>query len=103
MAKSKFILNLASERIEILFGLAVAAQKKGGKKLSKRYIKIAWDMSKHYKMGIPNRIKRMVCKKCGEVQIPGLNSRVIVASSKNCIIYKCKCGAENKMFYKKPT
>ncbi len=102
MSKNKFLLNVASERIERLFELATKAQARGDKKLTGRYVKIARSISKHYKIGIPNRLKRTVCKKCGEIQIPGLNSKVTIASSKNCIIYRCKCGAENKMFFKKP-
>lgn len=103
MSKSKLVLNIASERIELLFALAAQAAKNKRKDLSSRYIKIARDISSHYKVTIPNRLKRLVCRNCGELQISGANSNVTIASSKGCVIYKCKCGTENKIFYRNPT
>ena len=104
MAKSKFILGIASERIAKLFSLAEESSKKNETKLSNKYIKIAKELSSHYKVSIPKKLKIRVCKKCGEFQIPGVNSNVTVASSKSCVIYTCKkCGSQNKIFYKKTT
>ncbi len=102
MQKSRNTSRIATERIERLFALAEKAAKRGDKKLSSRYMKIAKEISNHYRIGMPQRLKKLVCKRCGEIQIPGLNAKVTIASSKHCIIYKCKCGAENKIFYKKP-
>lgn len=96
------IRKLAVERMEILFDLAMARTIKNrlSDKLAKRYIKIAKDISTHYKVQMPQNLKRLTCKKCNSVLIPGLNCTVRLASSKRYAIYKCDCGEEKHIFYK---
>ncbi|MDE1869886.1 MAG: ribonuclease P [Candidatus Micrarchaeota archaeon] len=101
--KDPIIKEIAVERIETLFGLAgdrTNAGDKRSKELAKRYIKIAKSISTHYKVKIPDRIRNSICKKCGNVLIPGLNCKVRLASSKRYVAYVCECGEEKHIFYK---
>jgi ribonuclease P protein subunit RPR2 len=105
MQKSGIVETIAKDRINILYNLAYAEFCKNDEdsiKLGKRYVKLMFEISMHYKIEIPKVIKQKLCKKCKTILIPGLNCEVVVASSKGYISYKCKCGNELHNFYKKP-
>ena len=101
MESRKSLINtIAKERIEILFDLAVKTFPED-EKLAGSYVSIMNKIRTHYKVGLPLYIKNRVCKGCSSVLIPGYNCRVIVASSKGYVIYKCnKCGLERHLNYK---
>lgn len=101
--KDPIVKEIAIQRIITLFRLARERTKedtKKSKELAKRYVKIAKNLSTHYKVKIPQEIKNAICKKCSNVLIPGLNCKVRLASSKKYIIYLCSCGEEKHIFYK---
>jgi len=101
--KDPIVKEVATWRIQRLFELASSGTKKGEKeslRLSKRYVRIAKSISSHYKVKMPEKVKNSICKKCGNILIPGLNCKVRLASSKRYIIYLCSCGEEKHIFYK---
>lgn len=103
MPKDSFAKEVAADRMHRLFDLAQQRTKKddgASRKLAKRYIRIAKAISSHYKVSMPKQIKERICRKCGNVLIPGLNCRVRLASSKGYAAYICECGAERHVFYK---
>ncbi len=60
-------------------------------KLSKRYISIALEISRHYKIKLPAKVKHGICQKCHMVLIPG--KTCIVRVSGKSAFYKCSaCG-----------
>lgn len=101
--KSKIIDIVAQERINILAGLAEEAEISNIPQsfaLAKRYIGIARKISSHYKVKIPKRISDRICKSCNNFLVPGVNCRVRKASVPDCIVYKCSCGEEKRVFPK---
>ncbi|MFP3215038.1 MAG: ribonuclease P protein component 4 [Candidatus Micrarchaeota archaeon] len=101
--KEKIVKKIANERIEKLLELAEQRTRENNelsRKLAKRYVKLARDISMHYKVSIPKEKKQMICKKCNNFLIPGINCSVRIASSKKYVVYKCECGAEKHIFYK---
>ena len=101
--KDPVVRKLAIERIERLFELAKAKTKErdsSSKQLAKRYVRIAKEISEHYKVTMPKNVKNMICKNCGNILVPGLNTKVRLASSKKYITYICECGEEKHIFYK---
>ncbi len=93
--------SIAKERIDALFELA---EKNSGKepKLAASYIKTLDKIRKHYRVGLPTRIKARICAGCSELLVPGVNCTVRLASSKKLVVYRCtKCGRERRIPYKK--
>lgn len=97
---SNFIKKIGTFRINRLFYLArekTMENKTDSRRLSKRYIKIAKDISRHYKIKLDDDFKNSVCDECNEVLIPGINCKVRV-SNKSTLVYICDCGAQKKVF-----
>ncbi len=89
--KPTWVRNAAAEAIRKLLLLA-----QQGKGKPRRYAELAVKKSKKYNVPL-KKSRRLICKKCGAVLIPGKNLRVRLASKpKKTIIYTClECG--NKM------
>lgn len=103
MKDEKIIKEVAIGRIARLFELAEKRQEEeteDSQILAKRYVSLARSISTHYKTKMPDRIRNRICKKCNSVLIPGISCRVRIASQ-GCIVYKCNCGEEKKVFLKK--
>ncbi|MGC8479222.1 MAG: ribonuclease P protein component 4 [Candidatus Micrarchaeia archaeon] len=93
------IKKISVYRINRLFQLAKEKTIENNEEsvaLSKRYIKLALLINKHYKAKAIKKNKIKICKNCLAVLIPGINSKVRV--SKKVVLYKCVCGQENKIF-----
>jgi ribonuclease P protein subunit RPR2 len=67
--------DVASERVEILLGLAKRTHAQD-EDLSQRYVDLARNIVTRSKVKIPVQYKRMICKRCGRFMIPGLGSMV---------------------------
>ena len=103
MKNAGIVDKIATERIGILLYLAEKRTLEKGeesKGLARRYVKLAREISSHYQISIPKRLKNRVCRGCGNFLIPGINCRVRLASSKGYAAYVCECGEEKHIFYK---
>ncbi|MFI5412319.1 MAG: ribonuclease P protein component 4 [Candidatus Micrarchaeales archaeon] len=97
--KKTLVKKIASERIEILFGLADSTIK-NDPELSGRYVRSLRKIISHYKVKAPKKINNSICTRCNILLSPGLTSTVRVVSSKRYIAYKCnKCGKEIHVRY----
>ena len=67
--------DVASERVEILLGLARRVYSKD-KDLSQRYVDLARNIVTRSKVKIPVQYKRLICKRCGRFMTPGSGSTV---------------------------
>ncbi|MGC8669704.1 MAG: ribonuclease P protein component 4 [Candidatus Micrarchaeia archaeon] len=98
------IKKIATERIAILYALAKDMALKNteeSRALSRSYTKRIMQISMHYKVKLPKKVKDNICKKCLSVLIPGLNTHVRISSSHSYIIKKCdNCGTEKHIFIK---
>jgi ribonuclease P protein subunit RPR2 len=101
MERGRLVKEIAAERIQILYDLAIGRIDIDAE-LSSEYVKTLRRISAHYKVGIPENIKDRICKKCNLVLIPGLTASVRLASSRGYVVYACKkCKSENHIFYKR--
>ncbi|MHC1605733.1 MAG: lipoate protein ligase C-terminal domain-containing protein [Candidatus Methanofastidiosia archaeon] len=73
--------KIARERIDYLFKLAYRVFELYPER-SRRYVEIARNISKKHKVGIPPHYKRMFCKKCGSLFVPGKNVTIRTRGSK---------------------
>ncbi|MFH1127328.1 MAG: ribonuclease P [archaeon] len=90
-------IEIAKERIEILFGRA-DIEFPEHPELSDRYVEIARRISMKYNVPIHQVFKKRFCKKCKKYLVYGANCRVRLDSQKKCIIITClECN--NKMMY----
>jgi RNase P subunit RPR2 len=99
MKDKQLAVQIAGERVSLLLSLAKEAAGFNNTKLSRRYLKIAGEIKRHYKLKDAG-FKRQVCKGCNGLVLPGATCDVTVASSKRQVIYRCRsCGHENKFHY----
>ncbi|VVB77232.1 Ribonuclease P protein component 4 [uncultured archaeon] len=68
--------------------------------LAKRYTRLAREIASHYRIRRRSDAERTVCKKCGNLLVPGINCKVRLASSKGYVAYVCECGEEAHLHYK---
>ena len=92
--------QVGESRILRLFSLARERAIKGtdkDMKLSGRYMSIAMRISRHYKIKLPDAVKRGMCPGCGMILIPGKNCSVRISGK--AALYRClKCGSIMKVF-----
>jgi ribonuclease P protein subunit RPR2 len=67
--------DIAKERMEILLHLAMKTVRKDPK-LTRRYVELARRIGMRSQVTIPREYKRMICKNCGILLVPGFNCRV---------------------------
>ncbi|MGC9190892.1 MAG: ribonuclease P protein component 4 [Candidatus Micrarchaeia archaeon] len=100
----QLIRQIAAERIEILFDLALnelSRHSDDSNTLSRSYASKIARISAHYRVKIPKRVEQGICNKCHFVLMPGLNATVKVVSTHSYVAIKCgNCGAEKHIFYK---
>ena len=90
------VRTIAGERIEILLRRAkviVATDQC----LARRYVELAWKISKRTKARIPSAEKRFLCKNCGMPLIPGRNARVRTSKGNPRVVITClSCGVAKR-------
>ena len=94
-------VQIAKERVEILFGLA---EKEFAQhpELSARYVEIARNIAKRFNIHIPVNLRRKFCKRCGSYLVPGKNLTVRLVSKEKAVIRICNaCKDEKKVPYRK--
>ncbi len=103
MHDNKTVKRVAQERVQRLLDLAYdRTYKSGGRdQLAKRYISLARHITSHYKIPTEARLRKYTCTKCNSTLIPGRNCTVRLVQSKGYLSYKCECGHENHIFYRK--
>ena len=92
--------QIGSFRIEKLYGLALLRTLRddaASGALAKRYVRIALEISRHYKIRMPDGVRNRLCKSCGNVLVPGRNCTVRV-SSEGFVAYRCECGHTKRLF-----
>ncbi len=103
-SKPDIVKKIALERMERLFELASEKEASGSdddNRLARRYTTLLKKIGMHYKVQLPKRIKNSICSGCGAVLIPGKNCTVRMASSEGYAVYKCECGKEKHIFYRR--
>jgi len=67
--------RIAEERIDLLYGFAREVFGEN-RSLANRYVEIARRIGTRSRVRIPRELKRLTCKKCGVLLVPGANCRV---------------------------
>jgi len=95
------VTAIASDRIDILLRQARDMLARDPR-LSKRYVELAQKISMRTKVRIPSSEKRLICKKCGLILIPGRNARVRVLPGNPRVVITClSCGALRRYPFRK--
>ena len=101
----EIIRSVAEERIAALLRMAEERTKEKDRSsfLAKRYVQIARQIGKHYKIPMPVESKGRICKKCNSFLVPGINCSVRISGKS--AIYKCNCGNRvmHSVHSRKPT
>jgi len=84
--------EIASERIEILFGLAEEEFEEHPKR-SDRYVELARKIGMRYNVRIPKKYRMRFCSSCGNYLVPGKNCTVRTNSRTLSVETTCRnCG-----------
>ncbi|MDH5806464.1 MAG: ribonuclease P protein component 4 [Candidatus Methanomethylicaceae archaeon] len=102
MHKNKIMKDIAIQRIEGLFKLAIE-NVKSNPSLSDRYVEMALEISKRTRVRIPKKWKYFICKSCHSFLYPGIRSRVrIVPRRSPHVVITCLiCGEIKRYLIKK--
>ena len=100
------VKRIAEERIGILLDIAENFYK--GKEprgvdeaLAKKYIGLAMQIRKHYKIKVKDARFDTICKKCHTLLIPGITCTVRILGKEHAALYKCiRCGTEKRTIFR---
>ncbi|MDE1822849.1 MAG: hypothetical protein KGI00_00295 [Candidatus Micrarchaeota archaeon] len=98
---TKLIEKIASERIERLFELSTERFHENSgesRALGKRYVRLMRLISSHYNVKLNRTIKERICKKCGNLLIPGVTCTVRILAKRGYSIYRCECGSQSRIY-----
>ena len=88
--RTKRMVRIARERIDILHSLAEEEAHKGNLARSDRYVELAKRIGMRYNIRVPTHLKKRMCKGCGRYMLPGKTCHVRVR--KGGPLYTCqKC------------
>jgi len=97
--RTKWMEDIARERIKILLNEAEEAAKEGRMEDAERYAQLARAIGMRYNIRLTPFQKRFICKECGAYLVPGVNLHVRISRGK--IISTCACGAVTRIHLKK--
>ncbi len=95
--RKKIIKSSVRTSIKRLIAQARAAHKKKDTRSSKKYVKMAVDLIKKHKTGLPEELKNSFCKKCHLVWIPTKTVTVIYDKKNDCLRLCSKCGFKKRI------
>jgi ribonuclease P protein subunit RPR2 len=94
--RTKGMIHVAGERIDILFNLAEEEASAQNFHRANRYVELARKIGMRYNVRIPRRYKRRYCRNCHAYLVPSHNLRVRISNKK--IVYFCEnCGHYTRM------
>lgn len=97
--RTKEMLNIARERIDILFSLAEKVSAGGNAARASRYASLAAKIGTRYNVRLPSEHKMRFCRGCGSYLAPGKNSRVRLNDGKRLV--RCMgCGRDYRYPYR---
>jgi len=94
--KTKAMINIAGERIDILFDLAEEEALAHNLHRADRYVELARKIGMRYNVRIPRRYRRRFCKHCRCYFLPSINCRVRVRGDRT-VIFCENCGSYTRM------
>ena len=101
--ENTIIKKIASERIEYLMEEAVSIYS-SNPYIANRYVALSRNYSMSAKVDIPDKYKRLICKKCKKLMIPGISSRIRLQSRKkkgSRLVKTClNCSHSIHIYYK---
>lgn len=96
--RTKEMIQIAKERIEILFQLADNEAIKHNFRRANRYVELARKIGMRYNVRIPSHLKRRFCKHCYSYLLPTVTSTVRI--SRHRVIVRClNCGKHSRFPY----
>jgi len=93
--------QIALQRVHILFSLAKKTIH-DDPYLAQRYVKIARRIAMKTRLRLPKEYRRLVCRKCKNFIMPGVNCRVRIQKTRSPhIVVTCfNCGECSRIFLK---
>ncbi len=94
--KTKAMINIAGERIDILFDLAEEEALARNLHRADRYVELARKIGMRYNVRIPRRYRRRFCKHCHCYLMPSINCRVRIRGNRT-VIFCENCGGYTRI------
>lgn len=90
------MINIAGNRIDILFDLAEMEAKSHNLHRANRYVELARKIGMRYNVRVPRRYRWRFCKHCYSYLLPSTNSRIRIRGKK-IVIFCETCGDYTRM------
>ena len=102
MPANPMVKDLASQRIDELMRLAIQTAPKD-LDLANRYVEMATKLATRHRVRLPTTWKRLVCRKCKSLLIPGRTSRVRMRQNRSphTTVTCLRCGTTKRYGYLK--
>ncbi len=98
--RTKEMVQIAKERIDILFNLAEREALKGNLQRANRYVHLARKIGMRYNVRVPKKYRMHYCRKCDSFLLPGVNAEYRLNNGK--ITVTClNCGSIYRHLYLK--
>ncbi|UCF07520.1 MAG: ribonuclease P [Thermoplasmata archaeon] len=97
--RTKAMVGIAGERIDMLFSMAEREALAHRYQRSDRDVELARKIGMRYNVRIPGHFRRRFCKHCHAYLLPGRNCRTRL-SGKTVTVHCEKCGRFMRMHYK---
>ena len=94
--RTKGMIEIAMERIDLLFEFAERERARGHYERLDRYVELARKIGMRYNVRIPAKYKRRFCKHCYSYLMPGRNAE-FRTRNKFIVIHCNKCGKLMRM------
>ncbi len=94
--RTKNMVNIAGERIDILFNLAEEEALIHNLHRADRYVELARKIGMRYNVRIPRRYRKRYCKHCHSYFLPSVNCRVRIRGNR-IVIFCENCGNYTRM------
>lgn len=104
MPTNPMVKDLAQQRIEELMSLAIATAP-DDLPLANRYVEMASKLATRHRVRLPSKWKRLVCRRCKSLLVPGRTSRIRMQQERqpHMTVTCLRCGAIKRYGYGRKT
>jgi ribonuclease P protein subunit RPR2 len=95
--RKKIIKSSVRSSVEKLLERARSSFDAGKQERSIRYVRMAMDLIRKHKVGLPKEMRNSFCRRCLVVWVPGKTANVSFDRKNGCLRIRCRCGYSKRL------
>ncbi len=96
-SRKSLIKSSVRSSIAKLLAEARSAHAKGNPVRSRRYVRMAFDLMRKHKVGLPQELRNSFCRKCFTIWVPGKTATVYFDRKNDCLRIRCQCNYSKRL------